>query len=281
MPLLFDEEQQRYSIPETYFLPPTSFTPDEALAVLVLCQELGDTGQLPFYAAAQTAAIKLESSLPEPLREHVREASPGVNIALAPRNQLEGRQGTYYGLLGCIARKQSAQIRYDSFAEGGMIETKLSPYRLLFSRRSWYVIGRSACHRQVRTFNVGRIEHLEPLQERFQIPRTFSIDRYLGNAWHLIPEPGPDWRVVIRFAKLVARNVAEIAWHKSQRPVFNPDGTMDFHVTISGLNEISWWVLGYGDQAEVLEPAELREIVSRRAAKIVEIYRKTTVEDRE
>jgi len=31
--------------------------------------------------------------------------------------------------------------------------------------------------------------------EHFTLPSGFSIDRYLGNAWHLIPEPGADEEV--------------------------------------------------------------------------------------
>ena len=53
----------------------------------------------------------------------------------------------------------------------------------------------------------------------------------------------------MHFEKLVAKNVAEVTWHKTQRLVWLDDGRLDFHVTVSGINEISWWILGYGDQA--------------------------------
>ena len=83
------------------------------------------------------------------------------------------------------------RIRYRSLNEGEEIRTKLNPYRLFFSRRSWYVVGRSSLHRATRTFNLGRIAEIELLDDRYQIPRGFSIERFLRNAWHLIPEPGP------------------------------------------------------------------------------------------
>ena len=69
---------------------------------------------------------------------------------------------------------------------------------------------------------------------------------------------------------MVADNVAEVAWHKTQRAVRNDDGTLDFHVTVSGLQEISWWILGYGDQAEVLQPVELRQLVAARALRMAQ-----------
>ena len=70
----------------------------------------------------------------------------------------------------------------------------------------------------------------------------------------------------------LAQNVAEVAWHKTQKVCFNDDGTLDFSVTVSGLGEISWWILGYGDQAEVLRPAKLREMIAARAKSLAALY---------
>ena len=161
---------------------------------------------------------------------------------------------------------------YNSLTEWEEISTKLRPFQLFFSRHSWYVIGRSSYHRQNRTFHLGRIGHLEVLTESYRIPRGFSIERYLKNAWIMIPEAGPDYNVTVRFQSMVAQNVAEVAWHKTQQTEFNTDGTLDFHVTVSGLGEISWWILGYGDQAEVIKPPELRERVAGHAKRMLQIY---------
>jgi proteasome accessory factor B len=272
VPLAFDDDSGAYRIRGTYFLPPTNFTADEALAVIVLCYELGSDSRLPFYEAAASAALKLESSLPGRVRERLRDATEAVRINLRPGSRLDGKRPVYQQLLGCVAARQAVHIAYDSLSDGGVIRLKLCPYRLLFSRHSWYVIGRSSLHREVRTFNVGRIQSLELMNEEFHMPRGFSIERYLGNAWHLIPEAGPDQDVVIRFAPLVARNVAEVMWHKTQHVVERADGSIDFHVTVSGLNEISWWILGYGDQAEVLKPGRLRQLIAQRVSRLVEMY---------
>ncbi len=280
VPIVFDEERLQYHIPGTYFLPPTYLTSEEALAVITLCHELGSDGRLPFYDAACTAAAKLENNLPQEMREYLRSVSGSVNIQLASRNPLDGRHEVYRELVKAIAKRRCARITYDSFSEGETITTRLSPYRLLFSRRSWYVIGRSSLHRAVRTFHVGRIQHLESLEDAFHLPRSFNLDRYLKNAWQLIPEPGIDWKVVIRFRKKVARNVAEVLWHKTQTTRFEPDGSLIFECTVTGLQEISWWVLGYGDQAEVIDPPQLQRIVSERARRMVKLYQQQTAKSK-
>jgi len=271
VPLHYDDRAQRYHIPETYFLPPTNFTPEEALALIVLCQDLGGDERLPFFGPARSAALKLASSLPSRLRRQLRATGDAVTVRMPPANPLDAQSPVYEQLLEAVAQRRSVRIAYRGPTEDE-ISTRLNTYRLLFSRRSWYVIGRSSLHRATRTFNVGRIRRLEVLEDAYEIPRGFSLDRYLRNAWHLIPEPGPDREVVVRFTKLVAQNVAEVRWHKTQRLHFNDDGTLDYHVTVSGLKEISWWVLGYGDQAEVLQPAELRGIIAGHAARLVAQY---------
>jgi proteasome accessory factor B len=66
--------------------------------------------------------------------------------------------------------------------------------------------------------------------------------------------------------------VAEVVWHKTQQTTFLPDGSVEFRVRVSGLREISWWILGYGDQAEVLKPAALRNLVADRAKNMAAVY---------
>ncbi|MFO1022104.1 MAG: hypothetical protein U0903_15640 [Planctomycetales bacterium] len=39
---------------------------------------------------------------------------------------------------------------------------------------------------------------------------------------------------MIRFQPLVAQNVAEVTWHKTQEIVWNKDGTIDYHVDRRG-----------------------------------------------
>jgi proteasome accessory factor B len=272
LPVLYDENVQRYHLPANYLLPAASLSPEEALSLIVLCHDLSAELPAPFFKPLRSAALKLESLLPARLREQVRELGQAVEVRTGPSNKLHGQESVYDLLVNAIAQQRAVRIDYHSLAEQTDLCTRLSPYRLLFSQRSWYVIGRSSVHRGVRTFNVGRILNLVPLNDAYETPRGFSIDRYLRNAWHLIPEPGPDHEVVVRFGPKVAQNVAEVGWHKTQRLQFLPDGSLDYTVTVSGLGEISWWILGYGDQAEVIRPAELREVIAARAARMLARY---------
>ena len=64
----------------------------------------------------------------------------------------------------------------------------------------------------------------------------------------------------------------EVNWHPSQQITTNDDGSIHFKVTVSGWQEIGWWVLGWGYDAKVLQPTELKKWVADTATKMVEMY---------
>lgn len=273
VPLRYDETRHTYSLQPQSLALPTEFSWEESLSLLVLCHSLGDQkGGVPFQEASHSAASKLANSLSPKLLEQLGPLAPTVEIRLEPCNPLREAKPTYRQLLAALTKRKSVRIRYRTLSTSKHEQTKLHPYRLLFSRRSWYVIGRSSLHRGVRTFNLSRIEGLEQLDDSYKIPQRFSVDNLLGNAWHLIRERPYNVAVHVRFSKLVAGNVAEVQWHKTQRAEFRSDGTLDFHVTVDGLSEISWWIMGYADQAEVVSPPELRQLIHTRAQSLCRVY---------
>lgn len=271
--IVFDETRQGYSLAPQTYLPPTDFTLPEALALLVLCRELGDGDHgIPFLRAAQSAGLKLVGSLPQTMREYVGDVASAIAIRLDVRNRESPDPSRYEELVQALSQRRHVRIRYNSFSERKEIGTLLSPFRMLFRRRSWYVIGRSSLHRAIRTFNVGRITALELLETQYRIPPRFDLDRYLGDAWNLIREPDRPLAVRIRFSAIVASNVEEVRWHRTQRMERDPDGALVFCARVEGMREIVWWILGYGEQAEVLEPPELRAEVVRRIEAMRAMY---------
>ena len=272
IPLVFNEEQRRYYLAQDFFLKSTHFTPAEALALITLAFEIGDASKFPFFAAARDAALKLVSILPPELKEYVAKIGDSVQYLVEPRNPLDDSGTPFDLLLKAGSRHLAVAITYQSPVETGDMQLTLHPYVIFFSRRSWYVVGHSSLHDETRTFNVGRIRTIELTDKLFVVPAKFNLDDYLGNAWHLIPEPGPDSHVVLRFSPMVAQNVSEVNWHKTQKIVPLDNGGIEYHVTVSGVNEIAWWVLGYGKEVEVISPPSLREIIRQHVKALAESY---------
>jgi predicted DNA-binding transcriptional regulator YafY len=194
------------------------------------------------------------------------------NLRFEQVNRLDGQETLYEDLVVAIAKRRVVVIDYIGSADWEVCRTKLRPYHLIFNRRSWCVVGRSSQHKGLWTFNVGRMKSATVTDEKYAVPRGWSLDRYLGNAWNLIPEPGPDVHVTVKFTPFVAYRVAEVNWHRTQRCDILPDGSLTFNVRVSGINEIAWWILGYGDQAEVLRPSRLQRLIAHRVKNMGAIY---------
>ena len=140
LPLWYDEEQRCYRMPGPKLLPPTSFTSGEALSLITLCHEIGGRHPLPFLSEARSAVMKLENVLPNRLREEVHACAGSIQINMPPVNPLDDHQGIYDELVNAASAKRSVRITYEAAIEEDRIQTRLNPYHLLFSRRSWYVI---------------------------------------------------------------------------------------------------------------------------------------------
>jgi len=273
VPFEFDSKGERYFLVDESAFPPSDFTADEAVTIVGLANEFGRKHELPFYDAAYDAARKLQPRFSASVQRTVRQLARAISIRPSTLTELKEKDSVFRVLLASIQNRRVVQIRYESLTEWETITTVLSPYQLLFCKHCWYVIGRSSIHREIRIFNIVRIKSFEVLKKRYVVPRRFDLDRYLGNAWLMMRHPGRLHHVVIRFGQQMAKNVDEVKWHRTQRTKFLADGSLEFRVSVPDFLEIQWWILGYGDQAEVLRPVKLRRIIAQRAKKLADIYR--------
>jgi predicted DNA-binding transcriptional regulator YafY len=177
VPIEFDVDNDRYSIPGAYFLPPVNFTAAEALSLMAMAIEFGRDGRLPFQEPTHAAVMKLEGSLPTGLREQLRDVTRAIEIRPAPISAISDKRDVYQKFVDARAKHRVVRIEYDSLTEWERIATKLRVYQMLFCRHSWYAIGRSSLHGEVRTFNISRVASLEVLPESYTDCHSFSASR--------------------------------------------------------------------------------------------------------
>ena len=123
-----------------------------------------------------------------------------------------------------------------------------------------YLIGHDEDRRGLRTFKIERIRSVTVTPRRFEPPEGGSIEGLLRRAWDIIADQ-PAIPIVVRFGPAVAGRVAETIWHPSQAVELQDDGSLIWRATVSGTIEVRLWILSWGDEAEVLEPAALRDDV--------------------
>ena len=270
VPYQFHQSTGGYAIDPAFFLPPIDLNLREALSLLLLVHKSRTHLPVPFKNAALLAGLKIENSLPKKILGYC--SATLANISVKPDSQapLDSLDSIFGRLQEAIHRSRKTEIQYQSLFENKIITTVIEPYHLMYGNRAWYIIGFSGLHNSMRTFKLNRIRDIALLGKSFIRNKNFSLQEYLGIAWSIIPE-GRIYNVRLRFTPKVAQNVSEVHWHSTQQMTFNPDGSLTAEFRVDGLGEISWWVLGYGDQVEVLAPLTLRKRIESCAKKMTEI----------
>lgn len=273
VPYKYNAKDGGYSIDPKFFLPPVDFTLTEALSLLTLVHKVRNHLPMPFRNSALLAGLKVENNLPADVRSYCQTSLQKVTIAQSQHSITGSLDSNYLVIQRAIRNKTVLSLLYYSPYDKDTLNLRLHPYHLLYKNRAWYVIGLSSVHKSIRTFNLSRIKTLKPLDEHFTGGDNFDVFEYLGRAWALIPE-GRLYHIKLRFSPLVAHNISEIQWHSTQSAQWNDDGSVTLSFRIDGLEEISWWILGYGDQVQVLEPASLRKKVLDRAQGLIDNHKK-------
>lgn len=276
VPYHYDTQAGGYTLEPEFFLPPADLNLHEALSLLLLTHKLSDQIQLPFKKSALQAALKIESNLPAEIRKYCSTALR--NVSTRADAQIPVRQNTQFDriftqLQEAIAKKRIVKISYHPFFENVAIDIELCPYRLFYNNQTWHVLGRSRLNKSIRTCELNCIKELKITHECYPPDEEFDVSEYLGRAWSMVPE-GQIYHVKLHFMPKTANNITEVKWHKTQKVTRKEDGSAIVEFRVDGLNEITWWVLGYGDQVRVLAPKALRERVLQIAQNMIRLNRK-------
>ena len=273
VPYRYDARTNGYMIEPEFFLPPIDLSLQEAMSLLLLAHKVRDQIQLPFKNSVVLAALKIENNLPARIRQYCNKSLQNISTkanAQAPVTHSAGLDKTFAQLQQAIVKKRKVNVRYHSLFEETIIDIELCPYHLLYNNRAWYVLGLSSLHKSVRTFKLNRIRELTATERCFVNNENFDVYEYFGRAWSMIPE-GRIYNIKLRFLPKVANNVTEVQWHSTQKVTRNSDGSATVEFRVDGLGEITWWVLGYGDQVQVLAPKALRDKTLKAAKNMIKL----------
>jgi predicted DNA-binding transcriptional regulator YafY len=166
-----------------------------------------------------------------------------------------------------LAERHALRVRYFSMSRAAETERRIDPYHLTYFNGGFYLIGYCHVRRAVRIFAVERIRAIAPLGETFTPPSDFDAGAYLASAWGLVR--GERVRVRARFTVAVAPYIRERIWHPTQTIRELGDGRIELALDVADTVEVRRWLLGFGGDVEVLEPASLREAIVREAERVL------------
>ena len=250
-----------YSLVEGYFLPPLSFTADEATMLLLGSDVMAQSFDVQYRTAAESAGRKIAGVLPERLREDVRALRERIAFIQQDIGMTPGEAQRLLVLRRAML--ESHQVRFSYFArshaDGARTPTTrtVHPYSLTHVRTVWYLTAWDASRRDVRRFRLARIDDLRMLDETFARPAHVPMMRRALTS---------EETIVVRV--LLDHEVAR--WAREDPSFFRvaeeetAEGLM-MTLHVRDEQEVVQWLLGWGRHLRVLEPESLRQRIAAEA----------------
>ncbi len=264
-------EGGRWGVEAEAFLPPLKLTRGEAMAV-VLSARLMVRYADRYDPDLASAFEKLAAILPPALGEHVDRSLD----SLSQRPTDEALNRHIHLLTQAWAERRVVAFDYapapyqpdaaprSARVRPWLIEPSLTTHAL-------YLVGWDETRDAIRTFKIERMRDVSITPDGFPPPEPEDVAGMFDRAWDIIADQEPI-DVVLRFAPKVASRVGEARWHPSERVEAMPDGGLVWRATVAGPIEIRLWILSWGDDVEVVEPAALRADVAATHARAAAGY---------
>ena len=254
-------EDGRWGLATDEFLPPLKLTLDEAMAV-VLSARLMVRYADKYDPDLGSAFEKLGEVLPKALGEHVART-----LDVLSRHPKDDSFSRHVHLLTkAWAERRIVALDYAPAHYGpdsAPRSARVRPYLIepSLQTHALYLVGFDETRNAIRTFKIERIRDVSVTPDSFEAPAAGLVEAMFDRAWDIIADQDPV-EVVIRFSPSVAARVQEARWHPSQRVAIESDGSLVWRATVAGTIEIRLWALSWGDDAEVVAPASLRDDVA-------------------
>lgn len=263
---LIGEAGVGYSIMDGYRLPPVMFTVDEATAFLTaekLVEKLTDTSTDESY---KSAMYKIKSVLRSTEKDYLETIDNHIQVFNNPYLPREkNTPHTLQPILKSISEKKVISIDYFANHSQENTSRNIEPIGIFYSASYWHIIAFCQLRNAYRDFRIDRIKQITATSLPFKKEHP-SLKTYLKQISH----ERELQQVIILISKEVVKYLGEQKYYNgfvSQR-IIKDKIEMTFLTWSAEL--FARWYMMFGDQAEILSPAHLKDIVKKIAHTIAE-----------
>jgi predicted DNA-binding transcriptional regulator YafY len=257
-----------YSLMEGYFLPPLSFSADEAIIVLLGSDYMARNFDAQYRAAAESASRKIAGVLSEKRRAEVAYLQNSLHFVVSSRHAHPDEQAKLEQLRRAIIERRTVRFHYQrrQGSEDEAIETArdADPYGLAHVNDSWYLTAYCHLRQGVRIFRLNRMGGLALLHETFTRPAGFTMQ---------MERPQEPYGQVVRvlFDQEIARWVLESPSFFTVAQEETSEGLL-VTLRVRYEQDVLQWLLSWGKHVHVLEPASLQQLIAEEAEAIWHTY---------
>ncbi len=272
IPWFFNERSECYEVRPDFQFPTLNLTDDEIIGQAV-ANKVSSVEGLNVSGGAVGATRKLTATISGPREKLIQDASKVIHVL-----DLQLADHSRHGEV--IATVQRALIHghqmkgtYQGPYQSNPVRLTLHGIRLCLIKQAWYLIAREHNKDRIKTFRVTRFNSLRETDRASEVPDEFDLKAFFGNAW-AVYRGEETFNIRLKFAKDGASLVTETKWHHTQKVSRHRNGSATLTFKVDGLNEIVYWILGWGDRVTVLDPPELKTMVMEKLRASLKNYAK-------
>ncbi len=167
-----------------------------------------------------------------------------------------------------IDKNLSLKFNYYNVQANKFEKRSINPYGITLLGKRWIILGYDEKAEQLRHYLIENVNELELTNKKFKPDKDFDISKYYENVWGRWHDE-KTYNVKIWFDPSIANVIINRYWHMNQKIKKQKDGSVIFQAKVSGLYEITNWILPWGRLARVIEPKKLNENIQKIARDIL------------
>ncbi|MFJ4189619.1 helix-turn-helix transcriptional regulator [Kitasatospora sp. NPDC089509] len=250
-----------YRLVDGYRTRLTGLTADEAQAAFLAALP-GTAADLGLGGALATAQLKLRAALPAELREHAGRIQERFLLDAPGWYGRADETPHLAAVASAVWARRAVVLRYRRWRAPEEIERRVEPYGLVLKAGRWYLVAGGASG--TRTYRVDQVLELTGTDDGFAVPDGFALAAY----WQAYLA---DFRARLHTGEALVRLSPEGA---RRLGLTAPErGWTEAQVPIESIDHAHGEFLRLGAEAEVLEPAELRERIAATVRELAARYR--------
>jgi predicted DNA-binding transcriptional regulator YafY len=270
LPIEYDYGERAFSYrdADTPFPLGHNLSQDERVALVVARQPLDVFEGVNFGAELRAAFDKITGGL---LGETGDFMEPSLDKFISVRTPGASRVDAkvFRAVRLAVLSQRELHLDYQAKGRPAFTPRRLHPLHLACVASRWVLVARDCEKNALRTYILARCRHPVVTQIEFQRPADFDPAAHLGTAFGVLTGRGTIV-VKLRISAAGAHHVLERNWHPTQRETNLPGGTVEVTFALSDLNDVTRWILGFGSDVEVMEPAELRAAIAAEGSKMAQ-----------
>ena len=150
----------------------------------------------------------------------------------------------------------------------------IEPLAIVVRGQVSYLVAQFPWADEVTLMALHRFSAIQPTDQKNRLRLGFDLDAFIDSG-ALGFMPTREQKVQVRFYDGAGTHLEETPISTGQSLKTIADGILDLVVTLPVTEQFKWWLLGFGERAEIIAPATLRAEIHERLIAAEQRYRKT------